>query len=154
MIRSLDVVVQDLAIVEELAEEFMFGDVLYYGLIGEKLTEPLPVATTLYHLLHVTQGRRAHNLRSEKISDPDCILGSQDMTNIMNAWRKDVESWMAEWNYEVYYKTLAERRQSAHKFAKSRFIYYLLHLSCCKALVSELIAVPILSSSGPAAKLR
>ena len=72
----------------------------------------------------------------------------EEMKEMYNTWRHDVNAWMNKKNKRKYFGHLAARRNSkAQQLGKSRFSTYLFQISGCKFLLGKLIELPIISTA-------
>jgi len=145
-------------------EEFMkyitdtcfFGALLTMDVYGEHIDTPVQLSVKMEELLRAAQKQRELQVQRLRRKHPgesfphDMHMESDDMKEIYNTWRKDVQSWMRR-------STLAnheemERRkhwQDAHKLRQSTFSTHTFQLSGCKFLLHKLIELPIIHSNLP-----
>ena len=141
-------------ILEFLAKECFFGKLLYYNKKGQELSQPVSIAWKMEVMLReVLEQRRLHIDRLKAAGDPRVPPYSKgdreiarlkftedDMKDIMNSWRYDVQSWMNPDNLAVYYES-----PKWHGMGKTAFSTFLQQLSGCKFLLRKLIALPIIA---------
>ena len=119
---------------------------------GERLPKPMPLARKLEDLFTIAlkQRRKMANANGWDPSDFKTRTASQEeMQQMTNTWRHDVEDWMHPKNLDIFYT-----RYDRHDFTKNRFNTFQFHISGCKFLLSSLIQLPIIaqlddSRSGP-----
>ena len=127
---------------------------------GQKYPQLVPIASKMEVMLGtVLEQRKLHIDRLTAAGDPrvppwrqrDGLarlkFTSEDMKEIMNSWRLDVESWMHPSKLAVYHDS-----PKWHQIGKSAFSVFLQHLSGCKFLLRRLIALPLLAEGAGAAQ--
>ena len=139
-----------------IAEICFFGTLLTLDVYGEDIDTPVPLSVKMEELLRAAENQRELHVQRLRRKYPGenfphhRQMDDDDMKEIFNTWRKDVQSWMRG-------STLAKHEemercglwQDAHQLGKSSFSTYLFQLSGCKFLVHILIRLPIISSSLP-----
>ena len=142
--------------IKYITEICFFGTLLTLDVHGEPIDTPVPLSVKMEELLRAAENQRELQVQRLRRKHPGenfphhWRMDDDDMKEIYNTWRKDVQSWMRG-------STLAkneemERRglwQDAHQLGKSSFSTYLFQLSGCKFLVHVFIRLPIISSSLP-----
>jgi len=121
---------------------------------GRKRTEAMPLSAKLENLLRICLGKREYLVQKAGIDIrelPTYVASGEELRNLMNDWRDDVESYMQPEKQEIYRKLIQEgRNQDAHQLKKSVFSTYQFHISGCKYLIGKLIELPILHDNGGA----
>ena len=70
------------------------------------------------------------------------------MRDLINAWRKDVSSWMSAHSLDKYHNIREQRRNGkARDLSHSRFTTYCFQIYGCRFLLNKLIDLPIERSS-------
>ena len=142
-------------ILDFLATECFFGELCYYDKWGQKYPQPVSIAWKMEVMLgEVLEQRKLHIDRLKAAGDPRASpwrgrdglprlkFTSEDMKEIMNSWRLDVESWMNPSTLAVYHDS-----PKWHQIGKSAFSAFLQHLCGCKFLLRRLIALPLLADA-------
>ena len=143
-------------ILDFLGTECFYGRLCYYDRKGQECLRPFSIAWKMEVMLgEVLEQRKLHidrlNKRAPPWSSPDSVAAlkftEEDMKEIMNSWRLDVESWMQA-------STLARYHVSPkwHQIGKSAFSTFLQQLSGCKFLLRRLIASPLLAEGAGVAQ--
>ena len=70
------------------------------------------------------------------------VASPDEMKEMLNSWRHDVDSYMSPGSLEQYYEL---PRQQAHQLGKRVFSAYQFHISGCKLFLTELIKSPVLA---------
>ena len=147
-------------ILDFLATECFFGDLCYYDKRGQEYPQPVSIAWKMEVMLgEVLEQRKLHIDRLKAAGDPRASpwrgrdglprlkFTSEDMKEIMNSWRLDVESWMHLSTLAVYHDS-----PKWHQIGKAAFSAFLQHLCGCKFLLRRLIALPLLAEGAGAAQ--
>ena len=142
-----------------ITETCFFGSLLTLDVYGEDIDTPVPLSVKMEELFRAAENQRELQVQRLRRKHPGdnfphhWRMDDDDMKEIYNTWRKDVQSWMRGSTLAKYEEM--ERRglwQDAHQLGKSSFSTYLFQLSGCKFLVHALIRLPIISSSLPNSK--
>ena len=128
-------------------ERFCFSsDLCFVKQDGERLLTPMPLARTLEDLFSIALQRRGIMARESGWRRSDfktrCAT-EEEMKTMINAWRKDVDSWMNPKTLDQYHKK--KTQQEKHLLSKSRFSTYQFHIAGCKFLLSKFIEYPIIA---------
>ena len=137
-----------------------FGDLLSVDEFGESVAVPMQLSEKMEMLLEAAfhqrelQLHRLRNSAEQPVVTDDRHMTDEDMKDIYNTWRKDVESWMKD-STLVKHQHLEQRgkRHLAQQLEKSCFSSYLFQLSGCKFLLHRLIELPIRNVEQPTALL-
>ena len=132
-----------------------FGSLLTMDPFGQPIDKPVPLAVKMEELLRTAQRQRELHLERLKRrcgraqAPPNNLrMTNEDMKEIYNEWRKDVQSWMRESTLATYEELNHScRHQEAHQLGKRTFSAYLFQLSGCKFLLHKLIELPLISQS-------
>ena len=140
-----------------------FGKLLTMDVYGDPIETPVPLSVKMETLLQAARRQRekqqqrlkrrgvqyAYVPLEEMHMDP-----ADDMKEIFNTWRQDVDSWMKPSTLTTY-RDLQQNglSQAAHQLAKKTFSTYQFQLSGCKFLLHKLIQLPLIRSS-PAGTVR
>ena len=130
---------------EHINESCFAGDLCFPTPTGDRLEKAAPLHVKLEDLFRICLTRRSDMAEANGWSDADMhtrVATSDEMREMMNSWRHDVESYMAPGTLERYNNL---PRQAAHQLGKSVFSAHLFQISGCKFLVSELIQSPVLA---------
>jgi hypothetical protein len=139
-----------------ITETCLFGSLLTLDVYGEDIDTPVPLSVKMEELFRAAENQRELQVQRLRRKHPGdnfphhWRMDDDDMKEIYNTWRKDVQSWMRGSTLAMHEEM--ERRglwQDAHQLGKSSFSTYLFQLSGCKFLVHILIQLPIISSSLP-----
>jgi hypothetical protein len=143
-------------ILDFLGTECFWGRMCYYDKKGQECLRPFSIAWKMEVMLgEVLEQRKLHidrlNKRAPPWSSPDSMatlkFTEDDMKEIMNSWRLNVESWMQARTLAVYHDS-----PKWHQIGKSAFSTFLQHLSGCKFLLRRLIASPLLAEGAGVAQ--
>ena len=147
-------------LMDELAETFMFGDVAYINLRGDRVDRRVPLSVKAERLLEVTQHQRylqyerlraAGDPRTREHNLESFWFNAGDMEEIFNTWRNDYENWMLADSIPEYERLWwGNQRQAAHQFAKPRFAAYKFQLFGSPLLTHSFIELPLCSAEQPA----
>ena len=139
-----------------ITETCFFGSLLTLDVYGEDIDTPVPLSVKMEELLRAARRQRELHIQRLRRQHPGenfphhRKMDNDDMKEICNTWRRDVQSWMRKSTLAKHEEM--ERRghmQDAHQLGKSSFSTYLFQLSGCKFLVHKLIELPIISSNSP-----
>ena len=137
-----------------------FGDLLSVDEFGESVAVPMQLSEKMEMLLEAAfhqrelQLHRLRNSAEQPVVTDDRHMTDEDMKDIYNTWRADVESWMNEESLSKHRKLLrTSTTQKVHQFARSRFQSYCFQLSGSKFLLHKLLQYPISSVEQPVAML-
>jgi len=148
----------DEGVMEDLADLFVFDSLRRKRPHGSA-DDPYLLGLRVEHLLSVTNTQRANQIArlaargdARAIAPHGLVLGSEDMAEIMNAWRAELQTWMNPQSLEELAKKT--RQQDIHKACHSKFNTMLFQLIGNKALVDLFVRYPMCSAEQPAAILR
>ena len=143
------------AFMEYITQCCFFGKLLTLDVYGEPVDTPVPLSVKMEELLRAAKKRR--ELHMERLRRRGVHIGVHndmhmdpvnDMKEIYNTWRQDVQSWMRPSTLDTYKEHERNHRwQKAHQLGKTAFSTYLFHLSGCKFLLHKLIELPLISLS-------
>ena len=76
---------------------------------------------------------------AQPAEDMTYTIPEEEMKDLINAWRKDVDSWMSPKNLKIYYDLKRKHAHEAQQMGNSFFNSYLHDISGCKFLLRKLI---------------
>jgi len=140
-----------------------YGKLLTMDVYGDPIETPVPLSVKMETLLRAAQRQREQHQERLRGRGVEYAYGpleemhmdpGDDMKEIYNTWRQDVESWMKPCTLATY-RHLEQNGlfQGAHQLGKKTFSTYLFQLSGCKFLLHKLIELPLIRSS-PAGTVR
>ena len=135
-----------------ITETCFHGKLCHKNAYGEDLEKPMALTLKMEILLETAAKRRKivlnslSNSAAQPVPDTEYVIAEEDMREMWNTWRWDVESWMSEKNLKTYYDLLWwGKRGDAQKMTKSLFSAFKQHVSGCKFLLHKLIQLPIIA---------
>ena len=82
----------------EIRQRFVWGDVQYIDSFGNWTDKAVPFPVKFEMALQVAKEQRDKMILLHKNLGDDttdqAVLTKEDLTNVMNSWRKDIKSWM------------------------------------------------------------
>ena len=129
-------------------------DLLCLDCYGEHINPPMSVEVKVEQLLEACETRR--ELHRQKLAEKLRRYQEEDMrmdpttdvTEILNTWRWDVETWMKSSTLEKYRQYQKNgKRNDAQQLGKKSFSTYTFHLSGRKHLLHKLLELPVIAMS-------
>ena len=121
-----------------------FADVNAYV---ERLEQPIPLSVKMEDLLNIVLAQRRKIAAAASLSHKELAhhqATPSQMKDMINAWRKNVSSWMSTRSLDQYQGLRDQKRnQDANQFAHKRFATYCFQISGCRFLLKKLIELPI-----------
>jgi len=125
---------------------------------AQSSNDPYSLGLRVENLLNVTLTQRSQQIarlatrNDPRVESPDTlVLSRSDMTEVMNEWRKEPQTWMDPASLTLV--NAMTKQQDYHQACKRRFSTMLFQLFGNKSLVETFIRIPICSAAQPASVL-
>ena len=136
------------SLIRYIEQTCFFGELCYATPSGSRLDTPMPLSCKMESLLEVVLTQRKKIARAAGLDDSQLCrhrATESQMKEMMNAWRKDVKTWMCP-DSQAEYFTLT-RPQGRQQFAKKRFTTHCFQISGCRYLLNKLIELPLVHNT-------
>ena len=139
------------ALLSLIENHCFFSDLRFVSPSGYRAPGMMSFSSKMETLLQICLQRRREIAEAAELTEKQKLqhrATPEEMKEMYNTWRHDVNAWMNKKNKRKYFGHLAARRNSkAQQLGKSRFSTYLFQISGCKFLLGKLIELPIISTA-------